>query len=360
MECRLPLAGAGGGSAGDGSAGAEAGGAGGRQPEPRIEHVLVVTVDGLAAYLLEEALDAEELPTFRRLQEEGSFTHNARSDYTHTVTLPNHTAILTGRPVLAVEGYPPETHHGYVSNSTPTVEMTLHNSGNPELDYVNGMFDVAHDHGLRTCLFAGKDKFAIFEQSWNEEHGALDLVSPDDGTDKIDVSLIAHDESQLLVEAFVNQMTTDPCHLSLLHFTDTDPGGHALGWGSEEWFELLRGIDTWLGLILDLLEVDPRLRDASAVILTADHGGFDYSHVVATDPRDYTIPFYVRAPGFVGGADLYEVFAEQLSDPGTGRPSYSEPGQPLRNGNAANLALSILGLPQLEGSLMRDLELPRP
>ena len=323
-----------------------------------VEYVLVVTVDGLAPRFLDELLDAGQTPTFRRLQALGSYTHNARSDYTHTVTLPNHTSILTGRPVLSVEGYPPDLPHGYVLNSAPTVDMTLHNSGNPELDYVNGMFDVAHDRGLTTCLFAGKDKFAIFEQSWNDVSGAPDSIPPDDGRGKIDVSLIAHNESQRLVDAFVEQMEVNPCHLTLLHFTDTDPGGHEFGWGSEEWLELLRRIDSWLATILYAISSNPHLRDTFALILTADHGGTDYGHSEPGDPRNYTVPFYIVAPGFGAGTDLYTVFGEQLADPGEARPSYTDPEQPLRNGNAANLALSLLGLPQLEGSLMRDLDLP--
>jgi arylsulfatase A-like enzyme len=260
--------------------------------------------------------------------------------------------------VLAVDGYPPDLHHGYVSNAYPAADMTLHNSGNPELDYVNGMFDVAHDHGLLTCLFAGKDKFVIFEQSWDETNGAPDPVPPDDGTRKIDVCLIAHGDSQQIVDAFMTQMDTAPCHLTLLHFTDTDPGGHAHGWGTEEWLDLLRGVDARLGRILDTLNTSPRTRDRVALILTADHGGVDWGHSDSTDPRNYTVPFYVIAPGFAPGMDLYATFADQLTDPGETRPTYADPQQPLRNGNAANLALTILGLPQLDGSLMRDLDLP--
>ena len=87
-------------------------------------------------------------------------TFNARTDYTHTVTIPNHTCMLTGRPVLQPVGQPNTTHHGYTSNTSPTPDATLHNSGNPNLDYVASVFDVAHDHGLSTALFASKSKRA--------------------------------------------------------------------------------------------------------------------------------------------------------------------------------------------------------
>ncbi len=41
-----------------------------------------------------------EAPNFKRFEDEGAWTINARADYSFTNTLPNHTTILTGRPVL--------------------------------------------------------------------------------------------------------------------------------------------------------------------------------------------------------------------------------------------------------------------
>ena len=41
---------------------------------------------------------------------------NARSDCTHTVTLPNHTNAFTGRRVLQPAGYPNTVHHYYTNH----------------------------------------------------------------------------------------------------------------------------------------------------------------------------------------------------------------------------------------------------
>jgi hypothetical protein len=42
-------------------------------------------------------------------------TFNTRSDYTHTVTLPNHTAAFTGRRVLQPTGQSNTVHHFYTN-----------------------------------------------------------------------------------------------------------------------------------------------------------------------------------------------------------------------------------------------------
>ncbi|MFC1642507.1 hypothetical protein ACFL5O_07445 [Myxococcota bacterium] len=68
----------------------------------------------------------------------------------------------------------------------------------------------------------------------------------------------------------------------------------------------------------------------------------------------------MMAPGVPGNADLYSLVAQTRTDPGDGRPSYTDPKVPIRNGDAAHLALDLLGLPSVPGSLMRDLDLLTP
>ena len=71
-------------------------------------------------------------PNFKRLQTEGAWTNNARTDYTHTITLPNHTSMLTGRPVSLPTGMPAMTQHGYTNNGDPPPLETLHNFTTPD------------------------------------------------------------------------------------------------------------------------------------------------------------------------------------------------------------------------------------
>ena len=83
------------------------------------EHVIHISVDGLSATLLQSLIANDttgQYANFERFVSEGAGTFNARTDYTHTITLPNHTSMLTGRPVLQPAGAPNTVHHGWTTN----------------------------------------------------------------------------------------------------------------------------------------------------------------------------------------------------------------------------------------------------
>jgi hypothetical protein len=334
-----------------------AGAQSGSRGQPRgVEYVVLISVDGLAPRFVDEMIAAGQLPTFRALQQQGAWTHNARSDFTHTVTLPNHITILTGRPVSAAEGLPATSHHGYAKNVLPARHETLHNAGNPALDYVASVFDVVHDFGKKTCLYAGKQKFVIFDQSYDGQHGAVDRIGEDNGRDKLDVSVLKADTARLVDDLMAEQRSV-PCNFTFLLIADTDSGGHQHGWGSPAWRQILQHADGWIGRIWKLLKTETRLRGRSALLLVADHGGHGNNHANPTDPFNYTVPFYVWAPGVPAGKSLYSLVADTRRDPGKARPDYAHSPPPIRNGDAANLALELLGLPPVPGSPLHSIGL---
>jgi hypothetical protein len=305
--------------------------------------VIHISMDGLRPDVI-PALGPTNLPNFYRLRTEGAFTDNARSDYDYTDTLPNHTSQLTGRAVLGAEG------HNWAENVDPAPEQTLATNRG---FYVAGVYDVAHDNGLRTGLYASKSKFSLFDTSWNEVNGAPDLTGPDDGRDKIDVYLYDSD-STVLQGGMIASMTEQPFHYVFLHLRDPDATGHGSGWiitpASSAYCATVEAMDTCLGRIFDLIDTNSQLRGRTAIILTADHGGEGTDHGDPTIPADYTVPFYVWGPGVMAGADLYLLNPGNRLDPGTNRPTYSEPVQPIRNGDAANVALKLLHLDPVPGS----------
>lgn len=322
-----------------------------------VDHVILISVDGLRADLLGDLLAGDavgEYAGFKRLVDEGGSTFNARTDYTHTITLPNHTCMISGRPVLQPFGQQVSVHHGYTSNTDPGPGDTLHNLGNPSLPYVASVFDVVHDHGLTTALFASKSKFVIFDQSYDAVSGAPDVTGPDDGRDKIDVY---HYESggirsngATLHAAFMTAISGGLPDFSFVHYRDADSAGHAGDWGSPLWNDAVKAVAGYLNELLDVIAADPGLRAGTVIIVTTDHGGTGGGHSLATDERNYAIPFFVWGAGVAAGEDLYRLNPGRRLDPKSGQSNYNAPIQPIRNGEGGNLALALLELPAIPGS----------
>lgn len=334
------------------------------QPASAASHVIHISIDGLRGDLLEANINASPIdyPNFTRFIEEGATTFNARTDYTNTETLPNHTSMLTGRPVDQPTGAPNTTHHGYLGNGAVSTTATLHDRGNSNLSYIASTFDVVHDNGLSTALYASKPKFSIFEQSYTETTGAADVTGPDDGRDKIDSDLVA--TNQLLMHySFLTDMAANQYNYSFLHYAELDGIGHGTGWGSPAWNDAVEFVDVLMGEMFGLIESNAGLAGDTIVILTADHGGTGTSHGTATEPENYTIPVLVWGSGVAPSADLYALNPRSRLDPGTGRPSYTATNQPIRNGDTGNLALDLLGLGPVDGSTIngsQDLAVASP
>jgi hypothetical protein len=310
------------------------------------DFVIHISVDGLRPDYMQNVINAGNAPNFKRLQDEGAWTNNARTDYTYTITLPNHISMITGRPVSQPSGMANTTHHGYTDNGTPLPEWTLHNQGNLNVPYKASVFEVAHDAGLSTALYASKSKFVIFDQSYNETTGAAHA----NGSDKIDTffapEITATMQNQLLADITANHF-----NYTFIHYADTDDIGHTSGWGSAAWQNALTVIDGYLGDVLELVESDAILVGRTAIVLSADHGGTGTGHSTATAVTNYTIPFFAWGPGVYHG-DLYTINSATRANPGTSRPDYNAIGQPIRNGDGGNLALSLLGLGPIPGSLI--------
>lgn len=308
------------------------------------DYVIHISVDGLRSDAV-TSLGPDHAPNFYRLRTEGAFTDNARTDVDETVTLPNHTTQLTGRGVAGASG------HNYTSNKTPASRATLHTNKGA---YISSVFDVAHDNGLSTCLYVAKDKFVLYRQSYDDSNGAPDLTGEDNGRAKIDAYLVSLETTDL-INSYIEAMTNSPYNYCMLHFRDPDYAGHRSNWdltAGSDYLESVVRIDRLLGKILTAIESDPTLNRRTAIIVTSDHGGRldTTTHDPSSDIQNYTIPFYVWGSVTTSGADLYDLNPIGRADPGMRQPPYSESKQPIRNGDAANLALDFLGLGVVPGS----------
>ena len=138
-----------------------------------------------------------------------------------------------------------------------------------------------------------------------------------------------------------------------MHLVDPDTAGHASNWASAQYAASIKQTDTNLKALLDYIDANPEYTNNTALVITADHGGQASGfggHITATDPQNYTIPFYAWGPSVPAG-EFYSVTSNRFN-PGTSRPDYNAAQQPVRNGDAGNLALSLLGLGTIPGSSM--------
>lgn len=303
------------------------------------DYVVVVSIDSMGTTYMQKLVDAGRMPYFKRLEQESAWTANARNDCDIMVTLPNHTTMVTGRPVCGADG------HDWRRNTDPGKGETLHSSKG---GYVAGVFDGVHDHGKRTGVWATKTKFSLFDVSWDAEHGAPDVTGSDNGRDKVDVFVYRKSSVELTDDLLVS-MAREPCQFAFVHYGEGDVIGHAKGWGSAEYDEALAGLDACVGRIMDFVATNSVMKGKTVVIITADHGGKGQDHSNAEEPLNYTIPFLVWGCDAAAG-NLYAFNSKTRQDPGVGRPDYAQQPQPVRNGEVGNLALKLLGLGPIPGS----------
>lgn len=295
-------------------------GADGPSPEPGPgPHVLAISVDGLNVDVVEE-LGAAGAPTLHRLLDEGAGTLDARTMYEQSVTLPNHTSMMTGRRITASRG-----GHGVTWDDDRPGTTVRHAAGHR----VASIFSEVHAAGGDTALYTTKEKFGLYERSWPR---AID-------------TFLVRESQRGLVAAARDDLHDGPATFTFVHVSLPDRAGHAHGGGSEEYAAAVSRTDHHLGTLLDAVTGDD-----VTVVLTADHGFSpdDTSHSARTDPANYTVPFLVWGDG-VEPADLYDLNPDRR-DPDDRRPSYAADRQPVRNGDLANLAAALLGLDRVPGS----------
>jgi Big-like domain-containing protein/type I phosphodiesterase/nucleotide pyrophosphatase len=304
-------------------------------PPDGIEHVIQVSVDGLNPDAITQ-LGPAGTPAFHRLIAQGASTLNARTVVERTRTLPNHTSVMTGRPVSGTSGH----QVTFNDDNGSTLAATAGS-------YIAGVFDTIHDRGGSTALYSGAPKLDFLDRSWNGTNGALDTIGVDNGRDKIDTYL--RGAGSVTTPALLNQLGSDPKAFNFIHLASTDSVGHQYGFMSAQYLDAVKEVDAHIGQILDAVAGDPTLAGNTVVIVSADHGGLGLTHEDPTAIANYRIPFFVWGEGVAAGADLYALNPDR-ADPGSTQPAYTVAVQPIRNADSADLVTELLGLGPVPGS----------
>lgn len=199
------------------------------------ECVVIVSFDGgKPASILKS-----QMPVLSKIVSEGAYTWKAETIFP-SLTLPSHTSMMTG-----VE---------------PNVHRFLWNEWREEkgLIAIPTIFTLAKNAGMKTALFATKQKFRHFETPHT-----LDKFTYFD-----------RNSQQIAAEAALYFKAENP-NLIFVHFQDADKAGHKFGWESSEQILALEESDKALGMLFSAIEESKR---SCTLIITADHGGTAKGH----------------------------------------------------------------------------------
>ena len=297
------------------------------------ESVLAISIDGMSVAAVRK-LGKRQLPNLYRFMRAGASTMNARTEREMTVTLPNHTGMVTGRRIQASTG-----GHGVTWNDNRLEPNTVQEAAGHDVASVFTAVDAA---GGSAALFAAKTKFTLWQRSWP---GAIDRTT-------------VNEDNAELVDELVADLDQDR-DFRFLHLSPPDVAGHAHGWMSRPYLRAVRKADALVGRVVAAVNADPARKAGTTILLTSDHGGRGPSHDDARVLDNYRVVFMARGSAVDKGVDLYAI-NPTYKDPGTRRTTYGAKRQPVRNGMVANLALDLLDLPPVEGSehdVLQDLRL---
>lgn len=218
------------------------------RPESKVEHIVIISVDGMGS----DVLAAAEAPNIDKLVAGGAFSANAQTVKISEI-LPSHASMLSG--------VVPEKHGilwgvpyiGWPGMNGPT------------------LFSVAHEAGLSTAMVFGKQKMNY-------------LILPN----SVDTCFCIDAHDPEIKDQAVKIIQAGLPYVLFIHFPDTDRVGHAFGWGSQNQLYAMNFTDGLIGEIVAALENGGYL-NSTILIVTADHGGYGLRHG-DDSPIDRTIP----------------------------------------------------------------------
>lgn len=218
------------------------------------KHVIVLSIDGLRT----DAAAAAASKSLLDLKSKSVFGSNART-IKPSITLPSHTSMLTGRDVRV---------HGISWNTyKPKKGMVK----------VPTIFEKAHNRGMTTAMFVGKEKF---------KH----LLRPN----TVDHFSFPGDEAMEVVDDFSKFVKAHGLpNLTFIHMPDPDLAGHRYRWMSKEYLKAVRRSGRAVKKVIATAE--QAAPHDFTIIVTADHGGSGRHHK-ADKEIHWRIPWMTYGP----------------------------------------------------------------
>ena len=227
-------------------------------------HLLLISVDGLRP----DALLQADTPNIDALWQNGAYSWQAQT-VLPSETLPSHASMISG---LTVE------RHGFTSNSF---------KGSFQ---VATIFSEVKAAALSNAMIVGKEKLERLVVP-----GTVDLFQ------ELQQGGNIGDDIQVANVAAQHLTSVKP-KLLFVHLGETDFVGHQSGWMSSQQLATIAGVDQAVGILTSALEAAGLLEN-TLILLTADHGGHDFTHGTS-DPLDTTIPWIASGSGINKGLEL--------------------------------------------------------
>ena len=174
-------------------------------------------------------------------------------------------------------------HYSMAHSVTPDRHGILTNTYLPEVRPVKGLFERIKECGGASAMY----------YTWEE---LRDLARPGSLKYSTYIHVCAKESSDTVItDEAIRSVKENKPDFAFLYMGETDEkGGHAKGWMSERYLEIV-GI-----AIENVKRVIEELGDEYSVIIMADHGGHGRSH--GSDcVEDMTIPLFFYGPDFEGG-----------------------------------------------------------
>ncbi len=261
-------------------------------PAADVKHVVLVSVDGLAASYLDDP--KADMPTLRRLRKLGASADGMITSFP-SVTWPSHTSLITGtRPrthgVLANTVFDRRSRQPvvYIGDPVLTKEQTVH---------VETLYDAAHAAGLKTAAVI-----------WPATNGArsLDWMIPDAarvelhqryttpglvaelGAAGIDISQLgawgwqkqyALRRDRLYAQAAAYFVGKKEVNLLLVHLVSADGIQHVFGPQTLPAYQAVAFEDRCVKEIWDAIQKSPQAAE-STLFVVSDHGFAPYDKLI--------------------------------------------------------------------------------
>ena len=236
------------------------------QPSSEIKHVLVIGVDGLAPFGIEQA----DTPTFDSLIAHGAHSMQARAVLPSSSS-PNWASMIMGAT---------PAEHTITNNAwepTDIADNTLCNGEEGQLWPT--IFRVAREQlpAADIAIFYDWSGFGRLTES-----GVATMKADTKGEDKT-------------AEAAADYWSDHQPELMFVHLDHVDHAGHSHEWGSEHYYEAVEKADQLIGSILQAVR-ESSTGESTLVLVTSDHGGKGTSHGGDT-PEERTIPWIAAGAG---------------------------------------------------------------